>query len=225
MKLRFIERSPFFRAYTESPRCSSRRKARRVTLESGGAAGAARSGAAGGAASRTTSTTWHVSHQRALRTGARVGALTRTEQQGNTPEEEDGDERQGISLQNYPPTPPPAAAFDLKKAGLRAQTRVALPAGRPLPAQFPVPLPFFAGSGVSPPVNRIFKTTDKAAADAWQRQQRWNLTPQERLAIVVRLNRTARALYEANPANPPFPVPLDGRRIHKSAAPIPRAGR
>ena len=70
----------------------------------------------------------------------------------------------------------------------------------------------------------VIKTPYKAEAEAAQRRYFWSLTPRERLALAVRLNRQARAIYAANPANPPLAVP-NGRRVFKSAAPIPRGGR
>ena len=41
----------------------------------------------------------------------------------------------------------------------------------------------------------VFKTQSKAEADEQQRRYYWSLTPQERLAIAVRLNAAARELY------------------------------
>lgn len=69
----------------------------------------------------------------------------------------------------------------------------------------------------------VFKSADKADNDEQQRRYYWGLTPHERLALAVRLNRQARLIYAANPANPPLPT--NGGRILKSAAPIPRRGR
>ncbi|WP_210517830.1 hypothetical protein [Hymenobacter terricola] len=69
----------------------------------------------------------------------------------------------------------------------------------------------------------VFKTRDKAAAEAEQRRYYWAMTPEQRLALAVRLNEHARYLYAANPAN--ALVPPDGRRVLKSAAPIPRRKR
>ncbi len=74
-------------------------------------------------------------------------------------------------------------------------------------------------------MNLIFKTSDKAAADAWQRQQRWNMTPQERLHNALKLREFARALRLANPANAPLPAPPDGKTIFKSDRPIERGQR
>ena len=68
----------------------------------------------------------------------------------------------------------------------------------------------------------VFKSPDKAAVEAQQRRYYWSLTPYERLALAVRLNRQAQAIYAANPANPPL---AHGRRILKSAAPVPRGSR
>ena len=70
----------------------------------------------------------------------------------------------------------------------------------------------------------IVKTQHKVEAEAAQRRYFWSLTPRERLALAVRLNRQARAIYAANPANPPLTTP-NGGRVFKSAAPIPRGGR
>lgn len=61
----------------------------------------------------------------------------------------------------------------------------------------------------------VFKSPDKARLDEQQRRYCRALTPHERLALAVRLNRQARLVYAANPANPPLPT--DGRRILKSA--------
>jgi hypothetical protein len=69
----------------------------------------------------------------------------------------------------------------------------------------------------------VFKSPDKAAIDEQQCRYYWSLTPHERLALAVRLNQQARAIYAANPANPPLPT--HGGRVLKSAAPIPRRGR
>jgi hypothetical protein len=69
----------------------------------------------------------------------------------------------------------------------------------------------------------VYKSSDKAAIDQQQRRYYWSLTPQERLALAVRLNQQARVIYAANPANPPLSP--DGRRVLKSSAPIPRRGR
>ena len=68
----------------------------------------------------------------------------------------------------------------------------------------------------------IIKTQNKAEAEAAQRRYFWSLTPHERLALAVRLNRQARVLYAANPANPPLVVPGE-KRVTKSAVPIPRS--
>ena len=69
----------------------------------------------------------------------------------------------------------------------------------------------------------VFKSCDKADIDEQQRRYFWSLTPHERLALAVRLNRQARLLYAANPANPPLPT--NGGRILKSATPFPCRGR
>ena len=69
----------------------------------------------------------------------------------------------------------------------------------------------------------VFKSRDKTQLDEQQRRYYWSLTPYERLALAVRLNEQARRIYAANPANPPLTP--DGRRILKSAAPLPRRGR
>ena len=69
----------------------------------------------------------------------------------------------------------------------------------------------------------VFKTRDKTEAETQQRLHYWAMTPEQRLALAVRLNEHARYLCAANPANAPL-VP-DGRRVLKSAAPIPRPGR
>ncbi|WP_310393526.1 hypothetical protein [Hymenobacter sp.] len=69
----------------------------------------------------------------------------------------------------------------------------------------------------------VFKSRDKAAIDEQQRRYYWGLTPYERLALAVRLNQQAQAIYAANPANPPLTT--DGGQVLKSAAPIPRRGR
>lgn len=71
----------------------------------------------------------------------------------------------------------------------------------------------------------VFKTRDKALLDEWQRRHYWGLTPYERLALAVRLNQQARAIYAANPANPPRVSPPDGRRVLKSATPVLRGKR
>jgi hypothetical protein len=69
----------------------------------------------------------------------------------------------------------------------------------------------------------VFKSRDKASLEQLQRQHYWAMTPYERLALAVQLNRQAQLIYAANPANPPLPA--DGGRVLKSAAPIPRRGR
>lgn len=69
----------------------------------------------------------------------------------------------------------------------------------------------------------VFKTQDKAQIEEQQRRYYWSLTPYERLALAVQLNQQARRIYAANLANPP--LNSDGRRVFKSAAPIPRRGR
>ena len=66
----------------------------------------------------------------------------------------------------------------------------------------------------------VLKSRDKAVIDEQQRRYYWGLTPQQRLALALRLNQQARAIYAANPAALPH-----GRRVLKSAAPIPRRGR
>ena len=72
----------------------------------------------------------------------------------------------------------------------------------------------------------IIKTRSKAEADEQQRRYFWGLTPYDRLALAVRLNQQAQAIYAANPANPPRNTPLiDGRRVLKSATPVPRGER
>ena len=69
----------------------------------------------------------------------------------------------------------------------------------------------------------VLKSQNKAELDEQQRRYYWSLTPYERLALAGRLNQQARLIYAANPANPPLPA--DGGRILKSAAPVPRRGR
>ena len=69
----------------------------------------------------------------------------------------------------------------------------------------------------------VFKSQHKADLDAAQRRHYWSLSPAQRVALAVRLNAQARAIYAANPANPPLPD--YGRTVLKSAAPIPRGGR
>ncbi len=71
-------------------------------------------------------------------------------------------------------------------------------------------------------MKHVIKTCNKAEAEEQQRRYYWSLTPYERLALAVKLNRQAQAIYAANPANPPL---THGRRILKSAAPIPRGSR
>ncbi len=70
----------------------------------------------------------------------------------------------------------------------------------------------------------VFKTADKAAADAQMRQYYWSLTPEERLRRALRLRERARAIRLANPANTPLPIP-DGRCILKADHPIERRPR
>ena len=67
----------------------------------------------------------------------------------------------------------------------------------------------------------VIKTPHKAEAEEAQRRYFWSLTPRERLVLAVRLNRQARALYAANPANPPRPAAV--KRVIKSAGPVPRS--
>ena len=72
----------------------------------------------------------------------------------------------------------------------------------------------------------VIKTRHKAEAEEAQRRYFWSLTPYERLALAVRLNRQARAVMAANPANVPQSfAPDNGRRVLKSTAPIPRGKR
>ena len=78
----------------------------------------------------------------------------------------------------------------------------------------------------SPAMQPVIKTRHKGEAEEAQRRYFWSLTPYERLALAVRLNQQARAIYAANPANPPLDfAPDHGRRVLKSAAPIPRGRR
>ena len=69
----------------------------------------------------------------------------------------------------------------------------------------------------------VFKTRDKAEAEEQQRRYYWSLTPQQRLALAVRLNAHARLLCPAAPTD--TSAPAHGRRVFKSTAPIPRGGR
>ena len=72
----------------------------------------------------------------------------------------------------------------------------------------------------------VIKTRHKQEAEEAQRRYFWSLTPYERLALAVKLNHQARAIYASNPANPPLDATFDnGRRVLKSAAPIPRGKR
>ena len=71
----------------------------------------------------------------------------------------------------------------------------------------------------------VIKTRDKALAEEAQRRYYWSLEPSERLALAVRLNQQARAGAIVNPANSPLPARADGKRVLKSATPIPRGGR
>ena len=69
----------------------------------------------------------------------------------------------------------------------------------------------------------VFKSPHKADNDAQQRRHYWAMTPEQRVALAVRLNAEARAIYAANPANPPLPD--HGRKVLKSATPVPRGRR
>ncbi|GAB2453602.1 hypothetical protein GCM10011375_00670 [Hymenobacter qilianensis] len=73
----------------------------------------------------------------------------------------------------------------------------------------------------------IIKTRSKAEAEEAQRRYFWSLTPYERVALAVKLNRQARAIYAANPANSSldFAPHQHGRRVLKSTTPIPRDRR
>lgn len=77
---------------------------------------------------------------------------------------------------------------------------------------------------MQPLLTAVFKTADKAAADARMRQYYWSLTPEERLRRALRLRERARAIRLANPANSPLPTP-DGRCILKADRPIERRPR
>lgn len=68
----------------------------------------------------------------------------------------------------------------------------------------------------------IIKSQNKADVDAAQRRYWWAKTPQERLAAAAQLIAQARQLYAANPANPALTY---GKRVFKSATPVPRRAR
>ncbi|WP_375434503.1 hypothetical protein [uncultured Hymenobacter sp.] len=66
----------------------------------------------------------------------------------------------------------------------------------------------------------IIKTRHKA--EETQRRYYWSLPPYEQLVPAIKLNRQAQAIYAANPANLPLESTFaDGRRVLKSATPIP----
>ena len=71
----------------------------------------------------------------------------------------------------------------------------------------------------------VVKTQRKAEAEEAQRRYFWSLTPRQRRELAVKLNQQARAIYASNPANSLRNPPADGKRVFKSATPIPRQGR
>ncbi len=68
----------------------------------------------------------------------------------------------------------------------------------------------------------IRKSTNFDDIPSYDREYWWAKTPQERLDAALKLIRRAKAIYSANPANPPL---SNGGQVLKSDKPIQRRGR
>ncbi len=68
-------------------------------------------------------------------------------------------------------------------------------------------------------MDRIYKASNPDDIPKYDKEYWWSKTPQERLDAALKLIRRAKAIYYANPANPPLG---DGRQVLKSDKPIQR---
>ena len=68
----------------------------------------------------------------------------------------------------------------------------------------------------------IRKSSNPADIPAYDKVYWWAKTPQERLSAALKLIRRAKAIYYANPKNPPLG---NGGQVLKSDKPIQRRGR
>ncbi len=71
-------------------------------------------------------------------------------------------------------------------------------------------------------MSHIHKSGNFNDIPAYDKAYWWAKTPQERLAAALKLIRRAKAIYYANPANPPLG---NGGQVLKSDKPIQRRGR
>lgn len=66
-------------------------------------------------------------------------------------------------------------------------------------------------------MSRIHKSSNFEDIPAYDKEYWWAKTPQERLAAALKLIRRAKAIYYANPKNPPLG---NGGQVIKSSTPI-----
>ncbi|GAB3957370.1 hypothetical protein GCM10028805_49910 [Spirosoma harenae] len=71
-------------------------------------------------------------------------------------------------------------------------------------------------------MSTIRKSSNPEEIHVYDKEYWWAKTPQERLAAALKLIRRAKAIYYANPTNPPLG---NGRQVLKSDKPIQRRGR
>jgi hypothetical protein len=68
----------------------------------------------------------------------------------------------------------------------------------------------------------IRKSSNPEDIHTYDKEYWWSKTPEERLAAALKLIRRAKAIYYANPKNPPLG---NGGQVLKSNKPIQRRGR
>lgn len=71
-------------------------------------------------------------------------------------------------------------------------------------------------------MHAIHKSSNPDDIHVYDKEYWWAKTPQERLTAALKLIRRAKAIYHANPANPPLG---NGGQVFKSDKPIQRRGR
>ena len=71
-------------------------------------------------------------------------------------------------------------------------------------------------------MSTIHKSSNPADIPKYDKEYWWAKTPQERLAAALKLIRRAKAIYYANPTNPPLG---NGGQVFKSDKPIQRRRR
>ena len=68
-------------------------------------------------------------------------------------------------------------------------------------------------------MSKIFKTSKIEDLPGYDKEYWWSKTPEERLEAALKLIRSAKEIYNANPENKPLGY---GTRVYKSDKPIQR---